>query len=76
MPIKDAERLALDLNHKGIYVGLGAACQINQEQPENHQLRACGLTASQINSSLRFSFGPPTTINQLKTTIRALKELI
>ena len=76
MTTKDAERLALNLSHRGIYVGLGAACQVNQDQPENHQLLAYGLTTSQINSSLRFSFGSLTTIDQLKVTIGALKELI
>lgn len=71
-PSQDAHNLALALSSHHIYVGLGAACQTDQET--NHVLSALGCSLADMKSCLRFSFGYETNQKQLEQTVAVLKK--
>lgn len=73
-PEQDAHNLALALSDRGIYVGLGAACQTDQET--NHVLAALGCSLADMKSCLRFSFGYETDRKQLAQTTSVLRKLL
>ncbi len=56
----DAESLLLALDLEGIAVSAGAACSAGGIEP-SHVLRAMGLSLDEVQASLRFSLGRPTT---------------
>jgi len=56
----DAENLLLALDLEGIAVSAGAACSAGGIEP-SHVLRAMGLSVPEVQASLRFSLGRPTT---------------
>jgi len=56
----DAESLLMALDLMGLAVSTGAACAAGAVEP-SHVLRAMGLPASRVQSSLRFSLGRSTT---------------
>jgi cysteine desulfurase len=56
----DAESLLLALDLEGIAVSAGAACSAGGIEP-SHVLRAMGLSLQEVQASLRFSLGRPTT---------------
>ena|SRR3989344_3174717 len=64
--------IKLDLN--GIAVSSGSACSARAMKP-SYVLKAIGLTDQEIKSSLRFSFGKPTTKKEINETIKKLREI-
>lgn len=74
LPGKDNERLLLQLEQEGILAAAGSACSASNEEP-SHVLRAMGLGADHAQSSLRFTMGRQTTLQQVNQTIRALERL-
>ena len=56
----DAESLLLALDLEGIAVSAGAACSAGGIEP-SHVLQAMGLSLEEVQASLRFSLGRPTT---------------
>ncbi|HQV00435.1 MAG TPA: cysteine desulfurase family protein [Bacteroidia bacterium] len=57
-----------------IGVANGSACTSALQQP-SHVLQAMGLTADLAQTTLRFSFGVPTTIQQLNDVICLIKKM-
>jgi cysteine desulfurase len=60
----DAEMMLIRLNGEGIAVSLGSACNSKSIEP-SHVLTAMKLPQEQIESTLRFSLGMPTTKDEI-----------
>jgi cysteine desulfurase len=71
----DNERIMFTLDNQGIYVATGSACSASKDEP-SHVLLAIGKTRKEAQSSLRFSLGNETTIEQVDKTIEALKSAL
>lgn len=69
----EAEALLMLLDLAGIAVSVGSACTSGSAQP-SHVLLAMGLTAEQAKSSIRFSFGKPTTKQDVDYVVEKLVE--
>jgi cysteine desulfurase len=67
----DGEALLIALDLAGICVSSGAACSSGTSKP-SHVLLAMGLTPSQAQACLRFSFGPETTDAEVSEVLEAL----
>lgn len=75
LPGQDGERLVMELDERGIQAAVGSACSAARQDP-SHVLRALGLPEPLIRSSLRFSFGRATTVDDLVTTAKTLATVI
>lgn len=60
----DASALSLFLGTKGVCVSTGAACSSN-ELEASHVLKAIGLDDSEAWSTIRFSFSPKNTLEEV-----------
>ena len=67
--------LTLLLDQEGIAVSAGSACE-SKAQTDSHVLKALGLSAAQMRSSLRFSLGRATTKDDLDRAIDVLVKLV
>ncbi len=74
-PGADGEALLIALDLEGICVSSGAACASGSLTP-SHVLTAMGLTNTQAQESLRFSYGRGTTEAQLDQAIEAVNRLV
>ncbi|HEX5456489.1 MAG TPA: cysteine desulfurase family protein [Candidatus Saccharimonadales bacterium] len=74
-PGVDNERLLLELEEHRIIAASGAACSASSEEP-SHVLRSMGLSDELIRSSMRFSLGRETTEEDIKQTVKTLRELV
>ena len=70
-----AEVLLHALEEKNIYVSSGSACSSNRPGLSS-TLVAAGIDKKLLDSTIRFSFCYETTIDEIKYTIDALKELL
>jgi cysteine desulfurase len=71
----DAENLLLALDLEGIAVSAGAACSAGGTTP-SHVLRAMGLSLDEVQASLRFSLGRPTTNSEVDRAAAAVAECV
>jgi cysteine desulfurase len=66
----------LDMN--GVCVSTGSACHAGQDSP-SHVLTAMGVSAERARATLRFSFGPNTTVADIdaaaRVTVTAVEQL-
>jgi len=69
----EAEALLLLLDHHNIHVSSASACSSHSLNP-SHVLLAIGLSPQDANSSLRFSLSKYTTKQEIKHTIKIVKE--
>lgn len=67
--------LVLLLDQEGIAVSAGSACE-SKAQTDSHTLKALGLSAAQVRSSVRFSLGKQTTKEDIDYTISVLIKLV
>jgi cysteine desulfurase len=74
LPSTDNERLLFQLDELGILAASGSACSASQQEP-SHVLKALGFDTDYARSSLRISMGRGTTPSDIRTTVKALKEL-
>lgn len=74
-PGYDNERLMMELDEAGVQCAVGSACSASKQEP-SHVLTAIGLDEELARSSLRFSFGRPTTKHDIRQTVRLLQQLI
>lgn len=65
------EDLLIALDLAGIAVSTGAACAAGSPEP-SHVLKAMGLSRERVNSSLRFSLGRGTTLEEVDEAIKAV----
>lgn len=70
----EAEELILRLDAAGIACSTAAACK-SSDFP-SHVLRAIGLSDADIRSTVRFSFGRPTTPHQAKKAAKVVAEIV
>ena len=71
IPGVSAEAVLMALDFEGIAASAGSACTTGAIEP-SHVLAAIGRTREEAKSSLRFSFGPETTAEDLHRTAEAL----
>ena len=69
-----AEMMQLHLHMHGIAVSLGSACTSKIIEP-SHVLLAMGLPLEQIEGTIRFSFGYPTTAGELEPVLDLLPDV-
>ncbi len=74
-PGHDNERLIIGLDQSGIMAAAGSACSAAKEEP-SHVLAAIGLSGADARSSLRFSLGRETSVDDIVLTVKALKKLL
>jgi len=67
----DGEALVIALDLRGFAVSTGAACSSGALAP-SHVLTAIGLTADRARSSMRFSLGRGTTVEQVDALVEAI----
>ncbi|MBQ7635769.1 MAG: cysteine desulfurase [Lachnospiraceae bacterium] len=70
-----SEVLLHALEDKQIYVSSGSACSSNHPDISG-TLKAIGVDGKYLNSTLRFSFAPTTSEEEIDMTLEALKELL
>jgi cysteine desulfurase len=75
IPGTDNERLLIGLDEAGVMAAAGSACSASNEEP-SHVLRALGLSDTEAQASLRFTFGRATTQAELMTTADVLAGLL
>jgi len=71
----DSETLVLMLDRKGICVSGGSACTTGSSAP-SHVLLAMGLSASDANSTIRFSFDEYNTEDDIDYILTVLPEIL
>lgn len=71
----DAEMMLIRLNTEGIAVSLGSACNSESIEP-SHVLTAMKLPQEQIESTLRFSLGIPTTKDEIETFLDVITRVL
>lgn len=71
----DAEQLAMELDERGIQLGLGSACNAAHDAP-SASLLAIGLNEAQARSTIRIAMGRGTSQNDIDQLVSCLKELI
>jgi cysteine desulfurase len=69
------EALVIALDLQGLACSTGAACSSGAVEP-SHVLTAIGLTPDQARSSLRFSFGRPTTADEIDRAIEIIPAVV
>ena len=76
----DAEDLAGEimlhaLEERGVYVSSGSACSSNKHSVSS-TLKSIGLPQEKLESTLRFSFSPENTMDQVDYAVDCCKELL
>ncbi|MBX4201377.1 cysteine desulfurase [Candidatus Saccharibacteria bacterium] len=74
-PESDNERLMMELDELGVECAVGSACSASNDEP-SHALKALGLELSDINSTLRFSFGKNTKSDDITAVSEALAKIL
>ncbi|MGC9046935.1 MAG: cysteine desulfurase family protein [Minisyncoccia bacterium] len=74
-PNNAAEDLIIKLDSEGIAVAASSACTARSLTP-SHVLQAMNLNQNILNSSLRFSFSPLTTKQELNYVLKKIKKII
>lgn len=64
-PGADGEALLMHLDLAGVYASAGSACSAGTLEP-SHVLLALGLSEADARASLRFSFGPQTSLDDVR----------
>ena len=75
LPGLDAERILFSLESQDILVATGSACAANKDT-RSHVLMAMALEPDIIDGSLRFSFGRPTTTDDIDRAAKIIVETI
>ncbi|HSW85534.1 MAG TPA: cysteine desulfurase family protein [Candidatus Saccharimonadales bacterium] len=75
IPGQDNERLLILLDQAGIMAAAGSACSASHETP-SHVLKALGLNDEAAQSSLRFTMGRGTDVEQLPIVTKTLAKLL
>lgn len=71
----DAEMMLIRLNGEGIAVSLGSACNSKSIEP-SHVLTAMNMPQEQIESTLRFSLGMPTTKAEIDESLEVISRVL
>ncbi len=71
----EGESILLYLDFAGVSCSSGSACSSRSLQP-SHVLTAMGIPVELIHGSIRFTFGNPTTMEDVDYTVNKLKGII
>ena len=71
-----SEVLLHALEDKGIYVSSGSACSSNKKLPVSSVLKEIGIEKDLLESTLRFSFCPETTQEEIDYCLKELHDLV
>ena len=71
----DAQAIVMALDLMGVACSTGSACSSGAVEP-SHALLAMGLTRSEARSSIRFSFGRLTKLDDVKEAIRIVAKVV
>jgi cysteine desulfurase len=71
----EAESLVIGLDLEGIAVSTGSACSSGTLEP-SHVLKAMGLPHGRVQSSIRFSLGSTTTVEEIDRVLAVLPVLV
>lgn len=74
-PGVDGEALLVALDLEGLCASSGAACASGSLEP-SHVLKAMGRTSAEAHASLRFSFGPSNTDDEVTRAVALLARLV
>lgn len=74
-PGTDNERLAMELDERGVQVATGSACKASDDEPSN-VLIAMGLSREAAGETLRFSFGRQTSEEDISYVLKALADCL
>ncbi len=75
IPGVDGERLLMELDEAGLMVATGSACTASSDKP-SHVLLAIGLNEAEASSSIRITFGAPTTEDAAIEAARRLVSVV
>ncbi|MDW7651734.1 MAG: aminotransferase class V-fold PLP-dependent enzyme, partial [Bacillota bacterium] len=75
VPDIKGEVLVHTLEEWGIYISTGSACHSHRADP-SHVLLAMGLQEKEIAASLRFSFSPLNTEEEIDYTVEKMQEAV
>ncbi|MFI3174421.1 MAG: cysteine desulfurase family protein [Bacillota bacterium] len=70
-----SEVLLHSLEEKGIFTSAGSACN-SKKKTASHVLLAMGIDEKEIDATLRFSFVPENTVEEVEQCISVLKEVV
>ena len=71
----DGEMITMNLDVLGIAASNGSACSAGSVEP-SHVLQAMGHTRQQASTSVRFSLGSETTVDEVDRTVAAVVEVV
>ena len=74
-PSQNAQDLLMEFDLNGVAISSGSACSARATK-QSHVLKAIGLNAQKIKSSLRFSFGKFTTKEEINRALKIIKTII
>ncbi len=72
---QDNETMLFKLDQNGVMCSTGSACSA-QKDTLSPTLLAIGLNDEQVLSSLRFSFGRQTTVNQIDSVVKIIQNIL
>lgn len=75
IPGSDNERLLFALDEQGIQAAAGSACSASSEEP-SHVLKAMGISDTDAQSSLRFTFGHGTDAKAIAMVAKSLSDIV
>ena len=71
----DSEALLILLDQEGVYASSGSACISGAPEP-SHVLKAMGFSNERARSSVRFSFGPENTLEEVEFATGLIERLV
>ena len=71
----EGEGLVMDLSQRGIFTSTASACASHSLKP-SHVLLALGLPPEQAHSSVRFSLGRQTTVQDIDYLLKVLPKVV
>ncbi len=74
-PGRDAENLLVKFDEKGLAASSGSACRSRALQ-SSYVIEAIGHAKDRARSSIRFSLGRPTIVEDIEEAIRIIKEAV
>lgn len=72
---QDNEKLLMSLDELGIMCATGSACSASKDEA-SHVLDALGLSEKSARSSLRFTLGQQTTIEDVRQCVKSLQKIV
>jgi cysteine desulfurase len=74
-PGHDAQDILTRLDRAGVAASSGSACR-SRALESSYVIEALGYSKERAKSSIRFSFGRPTTEKEIDATLKVLKEIL